>query len=102
MESIKRTVRVTIEKEFKIELMPSVFGEQTEIEYLALFCKDLWKVESIDDVVKYAAICAATGGIGCQHDGIGLVEYSHFSTPPPDVKVTEIYDEREAEIVACV
>ena len=97
---MKRTIRVTIEKELTIELMPSVLGEMTEAEYLAAFCKDLWKVESMDDVIRHAARVAADGGMGYEHDGIGLVD-SHFSTHPrmPDVKVWEISEDIETEII---
>lgn len=100
MESIKRTVRVTIEKEIEIELMPSMFGGMTEGEYLAEFRKGLWDVDSIEDVVKYAARMAAYFGGGMQHDGLGLLD-AHFSTHPrvPDVKFREISDESEEEIV---
>jgi len=97
---MKRTIIVRIEKELEIELMPSVLGNMTEAEYLESFCKDLWKVESMDDVIKYAASAAATGGEGYTHDGIGLIG-SYLSTDPKiDVKVREISEDIETEIVA--
>lgn len=100
MESIKRVVRVTIEKEIEVELMPSMFGPLTEAEYLAEFRKTFWDVDSIDDVVKYAARVAATGGEGSQHDGLGLVGHHTSSYPRvPDVKFREISDEYETEIL---
>ena len=97
---MKRTIIVRIEKELEIELMPSVFGNMTEAEYLESFCKDLWKVESMDDVIKYAARAAATGGEGYQVDGLGLIG-SYLSRHPrvPDVKVREISEDVETEIV---
>lgn len=100
MEPIKRTVRVTIEKEIEIEIMPSMFGGMTEEEYLADFRNGLWEVESMDDVVKYAARMAAYYGGGMQHDGLGLLD-AHYSTHPrvPDVKFREISDESEEEIL---
>lgn len=100
METIKRTVRVTIEKEFEIELPPTFFGSMTEKEYLAEFRKGLWAVESIDDVIKYAARMAAYYGGGMEHDGLGLLD-SHHSTYPrvPDVKFRELMDESEEEIL---
>jgi hypothetical protein len=100
METIKKTVRVTIEKEIEIELMPSVFGGMTEGEYLEEFRKGLWDVEGIDDVVKYAARMAAIGCAGYSLDGIGLLG-EHDSTFPriPDVKFREISDDCEEEIL---
>lgn len=100
MEPIKRTVRVVIEKEIEIELMPSMFGGMTEEEYLADFRKGLWDVDSIDDVVKYAARMAAYYGGGMQHDGLGLLD-AHYSTHPrvPDVKFRDISDECEEELL---
>ncbi|MCE5180499.1 MAG: hypothetical protein LLG15_01735 [Betaproteobacteria bacterium] len=100
MESIKRTVRVTIEKEIEIELTPEMFGGMTEEEYLSDFREGLWDVESIDDVVKYAARMAAYHGGGMQHDGLGLLDF-HLSTYPrvPDVKFRELMDECEEEIL---
>lgn len=100
MTTIKRTVRVTIEKEIEIELTPAVFGDMTEEEYLAEFRKGLWHVDGIDDVVKYAAEMAATCGSGYQHDGLGLLAYSYSTHPRvPDVKFNELSEEREMEII---
>lgn len=100
MESIKRRVKVTIEKEIEIELTPPVFGGMTEEEYLAEFRKSLFHVDGIDDVVLYAARMAACYGEGYNHDGIGLVGSFHSTHPRvPDVKFREIYDEIEAEFV---
>lgn len=104
MESVKRIVWVTIEKELEIELMPSVFGNRTEEEYLEDFRKKLRHVDNIDDVVKYAARCAATGGMetggdGYHFDGIGLVaEYPYLDTAP-DVKFRVTFDDCDVEIV---
>lgn len=100
MEPIKHTVRVTIEKEIEVELTPAVFGGMTQEEYLAEFRKGLWHVDSIDDVVKYAARIAATGGAGGEYDGIGRLDHD-FSTYPrvPDVKVRVIDEECEEEIL---
>lgn len=100
MTTIKRTVRVTIEKEIEIELTPAVFHGMSEEEYLAEFCKGLWDVDGIDDVVKYAAEIAATCGSGYQHDGLGLLAYSHSTFPRvPDVKFNELSNEVETEII---
>lgn len=100
MESIKRTVRVTIEKEIEVELMPSMFGGMTEEEFLAEFRRGLWDVETIDDVAKYAARMAATVGSGGEHDGIGLLSHDYSTYPRvPDVKFREVLDECEEEIL---
>lgn len=100
MESIKRTVQVTIVKEIEIELTPTVFGNMTEAEFLADFRKGLWPVEGIDDVVKYAARMAAICGGGLTHDGIGLLS-ADYSTYPraPDVKFKIVEEEYEEEIL---
>jgi len=100
MESIKRTVRVVIEKEIEIELMPTFFGSMTEEEYLAEFRNGLWNVESMDDAIKYAARMAATVGSGYEYDGLGLLSH-YYSTNPreSDVKFREILDECEEEIL---
>jgi hypothetical protein len=101
MEAIKKTVRVTIEKEIEIELTPSFFGGMTIDECLAEFRKGLWDVESIDDVIKYAARMSAYHGGGMQHDGLGLLG-ADYSTYPrvPDVKFNELSDECEEEIIS--
>lgn len=101
MEAMKKTVRVTIEKEIEIELTPAVFGGMTVEEYLAEFNRSLWPIESIDDVFKYAAEIAATGGDGYEHDGLGIVDTWHSTHPrPPDVKFNVLYEDRELEIVS--
>lgn len=98
--SIKRTVRVTIEKEIEVELTPAVFGGMTQEEYLAEFRKGLWHVDSIDDVVKYAARCAAYGSVGAHEDGLGLVNGRDSTYPRKgDVLVHENSDDCECEIL---
>lgn len=98
MTTIKRTVRVTIEKEIEIELTPSLFAGMSTDEYLADFSKTLWNVDSIDDVVKYAARLAAYGFCGAEHDGIGLLNDINHPRPP-DVKFREISEDCECEVI---
>ena len=99
MTTIKRTVRVTIEKEIEIELMPSMFGGMSVDEYLAEFRKGLWHVETIDDVVKYAATLAANDCRGIEWDGIGLLCDSDHPRQP-DVKFNVVSENTEAEVTA--
>ncbi len=96
--SIKRTVRVTIEKEIEIELTPAMFGGMSVEAYLAEFRNGLWHVDSIDDVVKYAACMAADGGRGYEHDGLGLLNDSDFPRPP-DVRFREISEDVDSEVI---
>jgi len=99
-KSNKYIVRVTIEKEIEVELMPEFFGEMTEDEYLAEFRKGLWSVDSIDDIVKYAARMAATDGSGI-YDGIGYLTNSVAVTKQkPDVKFRELSEEVDEEILS--
>ena len=97
---MKRIVMVVIEKDIEVELMPSMFGPMTKAEYIAEFSKYLWDIDSLDDVIKYAARVAADGGIGGNHDGLGLVDH-YFSDYPrvPDVKIRTISEEIETEII---
>ena len=100
METIKRTVRVTIEKEIEIELTPEMFQGSTVEEYLAEFRTVLWAVDGIDDVVKYAARMAAEYGGGTRYDGIGLLDVHHSTYPRvPDVKFKIISENSEEEIL---
>ena len=94
--SLKKTIRVTIEKEITIEFPDSMLTP----EYLKEFRDGLWPVESIDDVFTYAARMAADGGTGHDHDGLGLLDY-HYSTYPkvPDVKVWQHDENYEEQIV---
>lgn len=96
MNTIKRTILVTIEKEIEIEL-PANLGSE---ESLAEWRKGLWHVDSIDDIFKYAARMAAYYGGGREHDGLGLLDW-HYSTYPrvPDVKFKELSDECEEEFI---
>lgn len=97
---MKRTIRVTITKEIEIELTPAVFGPMTQAEYLESFSRDLWSIEGIDDVFKYAAEMAASVGGGYTHDALGLVS-EHYSQYPrePDVKFRVLDEETETEII---
>lgn len=97
---MKRTIRVTISKEIEIELTPAVFGPMSQAEYLDSFSRDLWTIEGIDDVFKYAAEMAAHHGGGYTHDGLGLLS-EHFSKYPrePDVKFRVLDEETETELI---
>lgn len=69
-------------------------------EYLTEFRKGLWNVDSIDDVVKYAARMVASHGGGMQYDGLGLIDEKSSTYPRiPDVKFNEIYSDCEEEII---
>lgn len=99
METMKRRVKVTIEKEFVIEFTPAMFAGMSVEQYLAEFKKGLWDVETIDDVFKYAARMCAYYGNGT-HDGLGLIGPDHQTYPRvPDVKFDEIFDESEEEVI---
>ncbi len=100
MESIKRKVRVVIEKEIEVELTPGGFGGMTMEEYLDEFRKSLWNVKDADDVAKYAAQMAATGCTGMEVDGLGFLAGSHSGyLRKPDVVANEISSEISCEIV---
>lgn len=100
MTTIKRTVRVTIEKEVEIEMLPGVFSNMTQEQYLEEFRKGLWHVDGIDDVVMYAARMAADMGGGYEHDGLGLLgECSSTYPRVPDVKFRIVSEDFDAEIV---
>jgi hypothetical protein len=99
MEPIKRIVKVTIEKEIEVELTPEMFDGHTIDEYLADFSKGMWDVSNIDEIVKYAASCAAES-VGRQEDGLGLVNFKGSTYPRKgDVVVDILSDEIECEII---
>lgn len=96
METIKRKVLVTIEKEISVELPAELGTEQAIAEWK----KGLWDIDSIDDIAMYAAEMAAKYGGGMEHDGLGLLSESHSKYPRiPDVKFDIIVDECETEII---
>ena len=98
--TIKKTVRVTIEKEIEIELTPTFFGDMSEEQIIAEWNKSLWPIEGMDDVIKFAAVMAATHGDGYSLDGLGLLGGMHTTYPRvPDVKFREIYEDIETEIL---
>lgn len=97
---MKRTIRVTISKEIEIELTPAVFGPMSQAEYLESFGRDLWPIDGIDDVFKYAAEMAAHVGGGYTHDGLGLVSEYYSKYPrEPDVKFRVLDEDTETEII---
>ena len=99
MEPIKRTLRVVIEKEIEIELLPTLFGKMTVEEYIETFRKELWWIDDVDDIFKYAARMAAVWGSG-EYDGLGRVELRSSTYPrEPDVKFTELDEFEEVEFV---
>lgn len=99
MESIKKVVRVTVEKDIEIELTPELFGEISLEEYLEEFSSSLWEAY-LNEVFKYAARCAFTGG-GYSEDGLGLIARKSLCYPrAPGVIFTVIEDSSEEEIIS--
>lgn len=100
-ESIKRKVRVVIEREIEIELTPEMFGEMSIEEYLAEFSNGLWDIDSVDDLAKYAArVVAYNDASSTEEEGLGLVGPRHQKYPRvPDVKFDVVYEECEEEIL---
>lgn len=71
MSTITKTVTVQLQKTITISL-PEEYSEPSIIEQWSNF---IYPVKSIDDVFKYVAELAATGGAGASWNGIGeLVE----------------------------
>ena len=98
MESIKKVVRVTVEKDIEIELTPELFGEMSLEEYLEEFNSSLWETD-LDGVFKYAARCAFSGG-GYSEDGLGFVSRkSSYYPSAPGVIFTVIEEDSEEEII---
>jgi hypothetical protein len=76
METITKTVRVTIEKEYKIEL-PASFSEP---EYIKEWSTSLWPIHDVDDIFRFAAEMAATDRVECNVDGLGRFTKHHSGT----------------------
>ena len=64
METIKKIVRVTVEKEYEIELPVSHLN-------LADWSADLWPISEVDEIFKFAAEMAAQGVVERDVDGLG-------------------------------
>ena len=84
--TMKKTIRVTIEKVIEIELMPSMFGGLTEAEYIAQFKQGLWHIDGLDDIYTYAARMAAHHGGGMEHDGL-VWQAAHGPVPKGHIVV---------------
>ena len=95
MESITKTLRVTIEKEVRITITPKLFGPLTQEQYLIEFRKGLWDIDGIDDVIEYAARMAAEYG-GGSYDGLGKLAQDYHN---PDVIYDILSEEIEAEFI---
>lgn len=97
---MKRTVRVTIEKEIEIELTPALFGSMSVEEYLEEFRKGLFEVEGLDNVFKYAAEMAAHYGAGSSHDGLGRIAEAGFADAgKAGVIFTKSYEDTQSELL---
>lgn len=98
-EMIKRTVKVTIEKEIEVTF-PAEWGSA---ENIADWSRGLWKIDGVDDIAKFAARMAAYYGSGTSHDGIGKLvseSFAEFEKPGTTfMTFRELYDECEEEIV---
>jgi len=100
VETIKRKLRVTIEKDIEIEIMPSMFIDMTEDEYLKEFSRSFWEVDSIDELIKFAANVAAVHGSG-EEEGLGKLEAKHMKdfVKTADIYFDEISSDIEAEFI---
>lgn len=96
-EPIKRRVRVNIEFEIDITLMPSMFGGKSVEQYLEEFRKGLWDVDDIDDVVRHAAHIASFNR-DTEEDGIGTMSHES-SDKDTNVKYRIVSEETESEII---
>lgn len=86
---IKRTLRVTIEKEIEIEI-PDEYATE---KYLEDFSRHMWVVDGVDDIVTFAARMAFADDGNRHFDFLGYVGTKHSTWPQePDVKY-EIKDE---------
>ena len=93
---IKRKIRVTITKEIEVTLSNDV--ESPELQ--EAWKKDLWHIDGVDDIAKYAAEMAAIHGSGYEHDGIGLLGYSHIQFPrKPDAFFELLHEDTEVDLI---
>ena len=97
-KNLVKSVRVTLTKEIKIYLTPKLFGPLSVDEYLKVFCQHFFEVESLDDVVIFAAEMAAQMGGGYEHDGLGLLD-TQFSRKPPHVIFELLSEDCESEFI---
>ncbi len=94
---MKRKIRVIVEKEIEIEIMPSMFIGMTEQEYLDEFSRGFWKVDSMDDIFIFAAKVAAIHGRG-EEEGLGILEPKHMKDMcKADIYFDEIFGDVETE-----
>ena len=89
-QTIKRTVRVTVERLIEIEI-PANFSEP---KYIADWCSGLWHIDSVDDILKHAAETASLHGCG-EYDGLGLM--SCYESRKPEVKYEILEENAESE-----
>lgn len=93
---ITRTVRVTIEAEYKIEL-PDEMGTPEAIEG---WNKALWDIDGVDDIACHAAEMVAKGFAGSNLDGLGVLDGYNVTYPQvPDTKFTEIDFYIDSEVI---
>lgn len=92
---MKKTVRVTIEKEIEIDIPDHMLTP----EYKADFESGLWKYEDENELFTYAARMAAGQGDG-HYEGLGFLGYrlaQYIATP--DVRFEILYDDLETEVL---
>lgn len=96
---MKKTVQVTITKEFEIELTPEILDGESEGHYLAHYSRYFHKVESMDEILEYASTSYALFG-EMFLEGVGRIGM-HYSTYPdiPVVKIRELDEDVEFEVL---
>ena len=91
---MKKTVRVTIEKEIEVEIPDSHLTP----EYLVVFSETMWDVEEPDDLFRYAARHIAYYG-DLFIEGLGEVNGHYATTEPGDIVYRELMDESEEDVL---
>jgi hypothetical protein len=96
--AITRLVRVVTEKEVRVTFPDGFFKNDvdTEEKYIAVFNKEMWPIDSMDDVADYAARMAAEDGGRGTYDALGKIGPEWDK---PDVIVSIGMEDSETEII---
>lgn len=90
-KTMKKTVRVTIEKELEIDIPDELLTP----EHVAAFSQSMWEIEGPDELFGHAARQIAYYGA---HFVEGLGQCGH-TTPDATVLFRELLDECEVEVL---
>ncbi len=97
-----KTLEVTVIKKIRIDVMPSALFGGTEQDLIRDWSSGFWKVESMNDIIKFAAETAFDVNTSIVTDGLGRVVRNDLAkNDGKDNYIFTVVDEETETVAVC-